>query len=324
MAYLFQFLGGTALKRKDSILALLVVIVWGANFTVIKLGLSGVPSMLLVVLRYLITSLAVFFIKKPNTEWKYIILYGMTVGVGQFSCLFYAMEIGMPAGLASILLQMQAFISPFLAVVFLKQRIKTKQIIGFLIAAMGLLIIGVGSDVKDVSAIPINALLLTLCAPFFWALGNIVANIASEKSTAKGEKLDMLGLVVWSSIVPPLPLLGVALMIDTPQTLLNSVLNLNSISIFAVLYLAIGATLFGYGIWNVLIAKYTISKIAPLSLLVPVTGLLTARIVLFEHLSKMQFLGVTIILIGLILTNLNEDVITKLINKIKTRKVKVK
>ncbi len=320
-----MILGGNTLKKKDLILALLVVIVWGANFTVVKLGLSGVPSMLLVFLRYLITSLAVFFVKKPNTEWKYIILYGLTVGVGQFSCLFYAMEIGMPAGLASILLQLQAFISPFIAILFLKQRIKVKQLIGFFTAALGLLTIGIASGgTEDVSSIPANALLLTICAPFFWALGNIVVSLASEKATAKGETLDMLGLVVWSSLVPPLPMLGFALIIDTPQTLVSAVLNLNAMSIFSVLYLALGATLFGYGVWNLLIAKYTIGKIAPLSLLVPITGLLTARIVLFEQLSKMQWIGVLIILAGLMLTSLNADMVTYYIDKVKIKKRKMK
>jgi O-acetylserine/cysteine efflux transporter len=107
------------LKKKDLLIGLLVVIVWGANFTVIRLGLNGVPSMLLVLFRYLIVLFpAIFFVKKPNTEWKYIILYGLTVGALQFSCLFYAMEIGMPASLASIIVQSQAFISPILAMIF--------------------------------------------------------------------------------------------------------------------------------------------------------------------------------------------------------------
>ncbi len=310
------------MKRKDSIFALLVILIWGANFTVIKLGLDGVPSMLLVVLRYAITSLAVFFVKKPNTEWKYIILYGLSVGVGQFSCLFYAMEIGMPASLASILLQLQAFISPFLALLFLKQKIKTKQLIGFIIGAVGLFIIGLGSGTKGVSAIPISALFLTICAPFFWSLANIIAIVASEKASSKDEKLDMLGLVVWSSLVPPIPMLIIALIVDTPQTLLNAVINLNAMSIFSVLYLSLGATLFGYGMWNVLIAKYTISKIAPLSLLVPITGLITARIVLAEQLSKMQWIGVAIILTGLILTSLSLNMVKNYINMIRLKKIK--
>jgi O-acetylserine/cysteine efflux transporter len=302
------------LKKNDTIFAFLVVVIWGANFTVIKLGLDGVPSMLLVVLRYAITSIAVFFVKKPNINWKYIILYGLSVGVGQFSCLFYAMEIGMPASLASILLQLQAFISPFLALLFLKQKIKSKQLIGFFIGAVGLFIIGIGSGTTGVSAIPINALLLTICAPFFWALANIIAIFASQKASSVEETLDMLGLVVWSSLVPPIPMLGIALIVDTPQALLSAVMNLNAMSIFSILYLSLGATLFGYGMWNMLIAKYTISKIAPLSLLVPITGLLTARIVLSEQLSRMQWIGVVIILTGLILTSLNLDMVKSYFN----------
>jgi len=310
------------LKRKDSLFALLVVLIWGINFTVIKLGLDGVPSMILVVLRYSITSLAVFFVKKPKTDWKYIILYGLSVGVGQFSCLFYAMEIGMPASLASILLQLQAFISPFLALLFLKQKIKTKQLIGFIIAAVGLLTIGIGSGTKGVSSIPLNAMILTICAPVFWSLANIIAIFASEKATAEGETLDMLGLVVWSSLIPPIPMLGIALLVDTPQTLLNAVMNLSAMSIFSALYLSVGATIFGYGMWNILISKYTISKIAPLSLLVPITGLLTARVVLQEQLSIIQWLGVLIILAGLMLTSLNLDTIKNYISNTTTKKIK--
>ena len=56
------------MKKKDFILALLVVVIWGANFTVIKLGLGGVPSMLLVSLRYLSVLPALFFVKKPELD----------------------------------------------------------------------------------------------------------------------------------------------------------------------------------------------------------------------------------------------------------------
>lgn len=294
------------MKKKDFILALLVVTVWGANFTVIKLGLSGVPSMLLVTLRYLITAFpAVFFVKKPNIEWKYIIFYGFSVGVMQFSCLFYAMEIGMPASLASIILQIQAFISPIFALIFLKEKLNIKQIAGFLVAAAGLFVIGTASGTNGMSSIPKSALLLTIGAPVFWALSNIILRFITQKTNERGERLDMLGLVVWSSLIPPLPLFSLALMLDTPQTLINAITNLNAMSVFAVLYLAFGATLFGYGAWSILISKYPMGRVAPISLLVPVTGLLTARIVLNEQLSKMQYVGVAIILVSLIIANLD-------------------
>lgn len=305
------------MKKKDVLIALLLVVIWGVNFTVIKLGLSGVPSMLLVTLRYLLTVFpAIFFIKKPNTEWKYIILYGLAVGVGQFSCLFYAMEIGMPAGISSIILQIQAFISPVLAMIFLNEKLKAKQIVGSIIAAAGLVIIAISNTTGGIGSIPFTAILLNLLAPFFWAASNIVARIASDKSAAKGEKLDMFSLVVWSSLIPPIPMLGLALILDTPQTLLSVVTNLSGISIFAIIYLAFGATLLGYGIWSVLIGKYPMGKIAPLPLLVPVIALMSARIVLNEQLSSMQWLGVSVILLGLIITTINPEIIMKHLKKV--------
>ncbi|WP_312812716.1 EamA family transporter [Sedimentibacter sp.] len=294
------------MKKKDILLAALLVIMWGINFTVIKLGLKGVPSMLLIALRYLFTAFpAVFFVKKPKTELKYIVLFGLFVGVGQFACLFYAMEIGMPASIASIVLQIQAFISPVMAVFYLNEKIKTKQIIGFVIAAAGLLIIGAANARDGINAIPVLAIILNLLAPVFWSASNIVARIASDKEEAKGEKLDMLSLVVWSSLVPVIPLTALAFVFDTPQYIFYVITNFSGISIFSVLYLAVGATLFGYGVWGKLIGEYPMGKVAPIPLLVPVIALISARIVLDEQLSGMQWIGVVIILIGLVTSNLD-------------------
>ncbi len=293
-------------KKKDLLLALLVVIIWGANFTVIKLGLNGVPSMLLVSVRYTFVAFpAIFFIKKPNLDWKYIICYGLTVGVAQFACLFYALERGMPAGLASIIVQLQSFISPLLSTLFLKEKLKPKQIIGFIIAGSGLAIIGIASTNDTISSIPLGPLLLTICAPIFWSISNIISKRCANMVADKGEELDMLAMVVWSGLVPPIPMLLLALLINTPQLVLNSLANLNFLSIFATLYVSLAATLFGYGFWNNLISKYPLSKISPITLLVPVTGLLIARIVLSEHLSKIQWIGSLVILIGLIISNLD-------------------
>jgi O-acetylserine/cysteine efflux transporter len=306
------------MKKKDILLSILLVILWGVNFTVIKLGLSGVPSMLLVSLRYLFTSFpAIFFIKKPKTELKYIIIYGLTVGVGQFSCLFYAMQIGMPAGIASIVLQVQAFISPVLAMIFLNEKMNSKQIIGFLAAATGLALIATASAGDSMNKVPALAFILMFGAPAFWAVSNMVLRIASDKAAAKGEKLNTVSMVVWSGLVPPIPMIGLALMLDTPETLLNALTNLNGISIFAVIYLAFAATLIGYGIWSILVSTYPMSMVAPIPLLVPITALLSARIVLSEKLSPMQWTGFIVILAGLVIANINIDMIKNVFGKSK-------
>ena len=292
------------MKRRDLILALLVVIVWGANFTVIKLGLAGIPPMLLVALRYTFAAVpAIFFVKRPDIGWKYILAYGMAVGVGQFSCLFYAMNIGMPAGTSSVILQSQVFFTLIFAAVLLKEQLRIFHALGVIIAAIGLLFISGNIGSGQISSLPLGALFLTLLAAAFWGISNIIVRFASKQAAAQGKPIDMFGLVVWSSLVPPLPLFIFGLILDTPETLLNIVLGLSGQSIFAILYLSFLATLFGFGLWSFLLAKYPAGKVAPLSLLVPVTGLITARAVLGEQLMPIQWLGCGIIILGLIISN---------------------
>ncbi|WP_028829201.1 EamA family transporter [Proteocatella sphenisci] len=293
------------MKKKDFMLALLVVIVWGANFTVIKLGLGGVPSMLLVALRYMTVLPALFFVKKPELDWKYGIAYGFSVGVLQFSCLFYALEIGMPAGLSSIILQSAAFMTPLLAAIFLKEKIRINQVAGLIVAAGGLYLIGKSGGRGGDSSIPLPALVLTLAAAFFWATSNVILKFASNKLEKEGKKLDMVGVVIWTSLVPPLPLFVMSMIKDSPQMVMSTIMNLSPMSIFSIIYLALGATIFGYGAWNVLLGKYEASKIAPLSLMVPVTGLITARIVLGEVMTPMQWAGGLVIIAGLAIANIN-------------------
>ena len=161
------------------------------------------------------------------------------------------------------------------------------------------------SSSTKITQIPFSSLLLVVLAATFWAYGNILTKIATNKATAKGEKLDIISLVVWSALIPPIPIMGVALLIDTPQTILMAVSNLDFVSIFSAMFLAYAANLFGYGVWSNLVSKYPLGKVAPLTLLVPITGLITARIVLFEELSKLQWLGAFTIFLGLIVNNVD-------------------
>lgn len=292
------------MKKKDLIIALFIVIIWGANFTVIKLGLAGVPPMLLVALRYITAAFpAIFFVKKPEMELKYIIAYGFTVGVGQFSLLFYAMSIGMPAGVSSIVLQAAAFFTPIFAAITLGEKMGSHQIIGLGIAAIGLFLIGANIGVDKLTAIPTGALLLTVLAAALWATSNIIVKFATKDAMSKGKKVDMLSMVVWSSLIPPIPVLILASLMDSPQKLITTLTTLSTTSILAVLYLGLLSTLFGYGMWSVLLSKYPASKVAPLSLLVPIIGLITAQLVLGEKLTTIQWAGGAVIVLGLLVVN---------------------
>lgn len=292
------------MNPRDFALALLVVTIWGANFTVVKLGLNGMPPMLLVALRFVMVVLpAIFFVRPPEVKPWYWMTYGATVGIGQFGCLFYAMHIGMPAGVASVVLQAQAFFTLLFAALLLRERISAAQLIGLAIASLGLYLVWHKSGSANVLAIPLSAFLLSIAGASFWGISNIVVRKAAASAVADGKQLDILSLIVWSSLVPPIPLFILALILDTPQVVVGVLMNLDGMSIFTIVYLAYGATLFGFGAWSKLLSKYPASQVAPLSFLVPVTGLLTAGLVLGEQLFLLQWGGCLLVIVGLLISS---------------------
>lgn len=288
------------MNSKDLAIALIVVTVWGANFTVIRLGLDGVPPLLLVSLRFSLAAFpAILFVKRPEIRLHSLLAYGFSVGIGQFVCLFYAIHIGMPAGVASVVLQSQAFFTMLFAAMLLGESVSFRQFAGLVLSAIGLYLVAGGST--NANAIPLGALLLTLVGAGFWGISNIVVRKASLAAATQGKNINMLSLVVWSSLVPPVPLFLFSLLLDSPKTVFHTLTHLNALSLFSIAYLAFGATILGYGAWSYLLAKHPANRVAPLSLLIPVAGLITAQIVLDEHLMLLQWAGCLLVVAGLLL-----------------------
>jgi len=278
------------MQPKDLLLALVVIIVWGLNFVVIKIGLHEMPPMLLGALRFLLAAFpAVLFIKRPQIPLRWLLAYGLTISLGQFAFLFSAMSVGMPAGLASLVLQSQAFFTLLFAVLFLGERFRLANLFGLLVAAGGLLLIGMQGN----GLITLAGFALTLCAAAMWALGNIV--------TRKLGKVNLVGLVVWGSLIPPLPFLALSWLLEGPVAIESALRGFTLDTLLVLIYLAFGATILGYGLWSRLLSRYPASQVAPFSLLVPVVGLTSSALLLDERLSTLQLLGALLVLLGLLL-----------------------
>ena len=275
---------------KDLLLAPVVVIAWGVNFVVIKIGLHGVPPMLLGALRFTLAAFpAVFFIRRPQLSLRWLLAYGLTISFGQFAFLFSAMYVGMPAGLASLVLQAQAFFTLGLASVFLHEQIRAQNMVGLVVAAAGLVLIGMQGGHTMTAA----GFLLTLCAAVSWALGNIV--------TKRVGKVDLVGLVVWGSLIPPLPFFALSYLFEGPQQIATALSGISVSSVLAIVYLAFVATLLGYSLWSRLLSRYPASQVAPFSLLVPIVGLASASLLLGEQLGAAQIAGAAFVMMGLVI-----------------------
>ena len=275
---------------KDVLAALVIIVVWGANFVAIKFGVDAFPPILLGGLRFLFVAFpAVFFVPRPAVSWRYVLGYGATICLGQFVLLFLAIYLGMPAGLASLVLQSAAFFTVIIAALVLRESIRLHHVLGMAMAAAGLVLLdlGAGSD----AAVPLVGFLLTLAAALSWAAGNVVLKCAGSVS--------MLSMVVWGAVLPPIPFFLLSLVFEGPDWIMHSLTHLSWRGVGALAYLSGIATLIGYVLWGRLLARHPVARVAPLSLLVPVVGLLCADWILGEHLAPVQWLGGLVVLIGL-------------------------
>lgn len=283
---------------KDMLLALCVVIAWGVNFVVIKVGLHDMPPFLLAGLRFALVALpAILFIKPPKIPLRWLAVYGMTISFGQFAFLFLAIKLGMPAGIASLVLQAQAFFTILLGALLLSEQLRWHHIAGVVIAALGMLLLAeAGMANQSAGGITLITLLLTLAAAFSWALGNI-----SNKVIMRRYPVPVMSLVVWSALIPVVPFFLCSWLFEGASTMVASLINITPVTIMALVYLAFIATILGYAIWGNLLKRYETWRVAPLTLLVPVVGILSAALLLGERLSLLQLTGAAIIIAGLLL-----------------------
>jgi O-acetylserine/cysteine efflux transporter len=273
---------------RDLLLALAVVTVWGVNFVAIKWGVDEVPPLLLTALRFLCAAVpAIFFIRRPKIGLRILVAYGLSIGVLQFGLLFVAIKLGMPAGLSSLVMQLQVFFTIGLAVVFLGERPGWFQLVGAVVAFAGIGAIGL-ERLEGAALVP---LLMTIVAALFWGIGNIF--------TKKAGKIDMLSFVVWSSLVPPIPLYLASLLFEGPEALPQALGDITWLGGGSLLFISYGATLFGYGLWSLLLSRYPANVVAPFTLLVPIAGIGSAALLLGETISGIEVLGSMLVFGGL-------------------------
>jgi len=282
------------LAARDLALILAVVTLWGFSFVAIKVGLRELPPFALAALRFVFAAIPlVFFVRPPRMPWRFVAGYGLAIGVVQFGLLFLGIKLGMPAGLSSLVIQVQVFFTIALGVVFLREHWRREDLIGAAIATLGLVLLGVYKLMAGVSATVIG-FLLVIAAALAWGVGNIVA-----KRAAKEHEADMFALVVWSSLVPPLPLALLSYAFEGGAEVWHAVMSASPLTWGCVLMLAWVATLFGFASWAGLLHRYPTALVSPFALLIPVSGLASGAIFLGEGLSPLQVAGAVLVLAGL-------------------------
>ncbi|MEU3146161.1 MULTISPECIES: EamA family transporter [unclassified Streptomyces] len=280
------------MRPSHALLAVLVAAVWGVNFVVIEIGLDRFPPLLFSALRFLTAAVpAVFLVGRPRVAWKWIVGVGLALGVAKFGLVFVGMDAGMPAGLTSLVLQIQAVFTALFAFLLLGERPARIRLVGMAVALAG---IGVAAVDEGTSG-PLGAFALIIAAAACWGVSNVLTRRAAPD--------DALNFMIWVSTVPVLPLLALSLLLEGPSRDLEALGVLDLPGAGALLFVAWGATVFGFGAWGWLLRRHPASTVAPFSLLVPVFGMSSAALFLGEPVSPLRWWAAALLVGGVALAS---------------------
>ncbi|QUJ68991.1 EamA family transporter [Photobacterium sp. GJ3] len=275
------------MKSRDIGLALIVVFIWGINFSAIKVGLEALPPLLFSALRFAVVAFpAVLFVPFPKTSVWHVLGVGLFLGVLKFGLLFMAMKADASAGLSSLILQAQVFFTIGLSVLIYKEVISRYQALGMLVAIVGFGLFFLESD----GNITLFGLSMILAAAFCWGIANTIMK--------RMQGVNLLHFMVWVCVIPPIPLLLMSYLTESSEPwILMSTAKLD-------IWLALGyvsylSTLLAFALWGYLLKTYPAATVTPFALLIPVVGLITASLVLGEGMTEPEMFGAGLIFMGL-------------------------
>ncbi len=269
-------------------LALLVVAIWGFNFVIIKLSIDEFSPFLAAALRFLLAVVpAAFFVPPPKAPWWLVAGFGLAFAFALYGFLNLALEFGMPAGLASVVLQFQVFFTFLLAFFILGERPRRPQILGAAIAFDGIAFIAL----ERFEGISLWPFALTLLAALSWGLANVLTKVAG--------RVDPFSFIVWGSVWSVPPLFVLSYVVEGPDALIGFLLAPSLYQLGLLIFLSYVATLFGMAAWTWLLTRHPASVVAPFTLLVPITGLVSGWLVLGERVSELEIVGGALVVLGL-------------------------
>jgi O-acetylserine/cysteine efflux transporter len=277
------------MKPIHSALAVLVAIIWGIAFVVSKVGLESFTPSQLTTLRFMVAAVAALWIPRPKISWPMLVSIGLTVFAGQFLLQFFGIAQGMPAGLTAVVVQTQAIFTVLFAALVMGDKPTLQQVGGMFVAFTGLIMISMTLG----SSVPLLAFALTLASAISWASGNVLVKRLPKTNT--------LHLMVWASLVPPLPALVVSFLLDGPQAFLEAMVEASWLGLMAPIYLGVMASVFAYAVWGYLLQKYSTGDVAPFAMLSPAVGAIMSALVFGESFGLIRFAGIACMVVGLLI-----------------------
>ena len=281
------------MNAKHVVMAFFIVVLWGLNFVALKIAVLSLPPIFLAGLRFLLISIPwIFFVEKPKVSKRQFITLPITLGVLQYSLLYYGMSTGLSAGLSAVILQTQSFFTVIMSTILIKEKPRLNEILGLLIGALGVMILLINNN----GDFKIEAVLIILAAAISWGIANIqLKNLGN---------VNMVSFLIWISPFAAIVLFIISFILEYDLVLNIDFSNVEIKVFLSIFYTAYLSTVIGFTMWQYLLNKYKSIQITPYGLLVPVTGSIFGYIILSEVLEIYQIIAGIVIIIGLMVISL--------------------
>jgi len=278
---------------RDVFLAILVPVILGFGFVIAKPAMDQLPPILLNGLRWSLSGIIMcWFFPFPKKLIKELLIISFLGSTFQYSLTFSGLNI-VDAASATLLIQCEIPFGIIIAFFILKEKPSLKNLLGLLIAFIGIIFLTGSPDLQD----KLFGVFLLLSGGFLWAFAQVMAKPVSEK-------IGGLALTAWIGVFagPSSIFLSYLIEGNTYQYIINADFKVWMI----VIYLGLAMNCLGYSIWYYVLSKHPVNYVMPVMLLFPVTGLITAIFVLGETPSTYAYIGGVIIITGVAIILVNK------------------
>lgn len=274
----------------DLAMALMVPLIWGMGFVFAKGAINHFPPILLMAFRFTLTALVlVWFARRPAGNYLRLFLIAIVAAAIQYSLTFTGVK-GLEAGIAALIVQLEVPFLVMLGALLLGERPGLQKWFGIAVAFCGVAMIASQSRF-DAELVPI---LLVVSGAFTWALGQVMIRSLKE--------IDGMSVTAWVAVFAAPQLFVMSAIFETGQR--EAIANAGWIVWGAVAYLGLVMTAFGYYLWNTLIRRHDVGRVAPFLLLLPVFSVLGGVIFLGETLTLNKLAGGAVVIAGVAIITL--------------------
>jgi len=272
------------MRLHHAALLLALMVAWGVNFPIAKLGLQELPPLLMTTLRFALTAILLMpFARWPRGRALQIAGLSFTFGVVHMNLLFAGMR-HIDGGAAAIAVQVQVPFAALIAALFYNDPLGWRRALGMTLAIAGLFVVA-GAPRLEGQLLPF---LLVVLSAIIWAITNIQAKHLRDVSAAT--------ITAYVALFGVPQMLATSLLLEDGQIEALSRLTLQAI--LAVLYLSVVVTILGYAVWYRMVQRYPINTVMPFTLLIPIIGVVASAVALDEPLTWHTAIGGAATIVG--------------------------